>query len=288
MRSPRSSTVSTASRVVPGISLTISRSRPRSALTRLDLPTFGRPRIATRIASSGSEGRPAGASRSSSATIAVEQVAAARARAGPRSGSGRRARAGAARARAAPALGSSILFASTSTGLCDSRRICATSSSPGVTPARASTTKRTRSASSTASRACCAIARVSGVGSAMSTPPVSTSTKRLPVHSQTSSFRSRVTPGISCTTAARVSVSRLTSVDLPTFGKPTIATAPSSGGGGARLEQLGLVAHAESVTDAPSSRAGGTATRGRPASCRSRSQAQSRCSSASICADASR
>src|SRR5579859_6260279 len=66
----------------------------------------------------------------------------------------------------------------------------------------------------------------------MSTPPVSTSTKRFPVHSQTSSFRSRVTPGISCTTAARVSVSRLTSVDLPTFGKPTIATAPSSGGGG--------------------------------------------------------
>ena len=101
-----------------------------------------------------------------------------------------------------------------------------------VPPARASTTKSTRSASPTASRACCAIARVSGAGSAMSTPPVSTSTKRLPVHSQTSSFRSRVTPGLSCTTAARVSVSRLTSVDLPTLGKPMIATAPRSGGGG--------------------------------------------------------
>ena len=55
-----------------------------------------------------------------------------------------------------------------------------------------------------------------------------------------------------------------------------------------RFEELSLVAHAESVTGAPSSRPGGTATRGRPASCRSRSQAQSRYSSASICADASR
>ena len=188
--------------------------------------------------------------------------------------------------------GSSILFASTSTGLCDSRRIWATSSSPGVTPARASTTKSTRSASATASRACCAIARVSGVWSAMSTPPVSTSTKRLPVHSQTSSLRSRVTPGISWTTAARVSVSRLTSVDLPTFGKPTIATAPISGGGGgagsspASMSPTSVTAG--SVTGAASSRAGGTATRGRPASCRSRSQRQSRCSSPSICCDASR
>jgi GTPase SAR1 family protein len=36
----------------------ITRSRPRSLFTRLDLPTFGRPRIATRIASSGSSARP--------------------------------------------------------------------------------------------------------------------------------------------------------------------------------------------------------------------------------------
>src|SRR3954465_9137874 len=47
-----------ASRVVPGISDTITRSRPSSLFTRLDLPTFGRPRIATRIASSGSSGPP--------------------------------------------------------------------------------------------------------------------------------------------------------------------------------------------------------------------------------------
>ena len=62
----------------------------------------------------------------------------------------------------------------------------------------------------------------------MSTPPVSISRNRLPFHSHTSSLRSRVTPGVSCTTAARVPVSRLTSVDLPTFGKPTIATVPTS------------------------------------------------------------
>ena len=52
VRSPRWSTVSIASRVVPGTSETITRSSPSKALSRLDLPTFGRPRMATRIASS--------------------------------------------------------------------------------------------------------------------------------------------------------------------------------------------------------------------------------------------
>ena len=41
-------------------------------------------------------------------------------------------------------------------------------------------------------------------------------------------LRSRVTPGVSWTTAARDSVRRLTRVDLPTFGKPTIATVPAT------------------------------------------------------------
>src|SRR5207247_2191543 len=50
--SPRWSTVSIESRVVPGISETITRSWPSSLFTRLDLPTFGRPRIATRLVSS--------------------------------------------------------------------------------------------------------------------------------------------------------------------------------------------------------------------------------------------
>ena len=42
------------------------------------------------------------------------------------------------------------------------------------------------------------------------------------------SRRSRVSPGISDTSAARVAVSRLNSVDLPTLGRPTMAT---TGGG---------------------------------------------------------
>ena len=76
VRSPRSSTVSTASRVVPGISLTIRRSRPSSALTRLDFPTFGRPRIATRIASSDSDGTAGGSDALELGNDVVEQVAA--------------------------------------------------------------------------------------------------------------------------------------------------------------------------------------------------------------------
>ena len=73
--------------------------------------------------------------------------------------------------------GSSILLASTMHGLVrEARRIVASSSSPGVMPARASTTKSTRSASSTAARACCGdLAARTGPLPASSTPPVSTS-----------------------------------------------------------------------------------------------------------------
>ena len=44
--------VSTASRVVPGIGLTIARSFPRILFSRLDLPTFGFPTMAILIESS--------------------------------------------------------------------------------------------------------------------------------------------------------------------------------------------------------------------------------------------
>src|ERR1700710_2336311 len=40
-------------------------------------------------------------------------------------------------------------------------------------------------------------------------------------------MRSRVTPGTSCTTASRRPSTRLTRVDLPTLGRPTIATTGS-------------------------------------------------------------
>ena len=42
-----STTVSMASRVVPGMSCTMERSSPRSRLKRVDLPTLGRPMMAT-------------------------------------------------------------------------------------------------------------------------------------------------------------------------------------------------------------------------------------------------
>ena len=128
--------------------------RRASALSRLDLPTFGRPRIATRIASCAdlASGRCPGAAHDR-----VEQVAGAVAVHAPRAGPGRRARAGGTRARARPAAGSSILFASRTPACAARRRIAASSSSPGVIPARASTTNRTRSASAIAARACSAI-----------------------------------------------------------------------------------------------------------------------------------
>ena len=58
-------------------------------------------------------------------------------------------------------------------------------------------------------------------------------------------MRSRVTPGISCTTAFRDEVSRLISVDFPALGKPTTATVPAStcDSGSASPEDFGLVAH---------------------------------------------
>ncbi len=98
-------------------------------------------------------------------------------------------------------------------------------------PASRRRARRRRRARGRPPRSRCAPARRSSARShrleAMSTPPVSISRKRLPAHSQTSSLRSRVVPLVSWTTAARVEVSRLISVDLPTFGKPTIATVPS-------------------------------------------------------------
>src|SRR5215218_6576558 len=224
VRSPRWRTVSIASRVVPGTSETITRSSPSSAFSRLDLPTFGRPRTATRIASSPTSCGPLPGSIVTTASSRSPVPWPCWAESGTGSPSPSRWNSKAS----ASCRGSSILLASKSTGLRARRRIAASSSSPGVIPARASTTNRIRSASAIAACACSATERVMGVGSAMSTPPVSIRRKRRPFQSATTSLRSRVTPGVACTTASRDSVNRLTSVDLPTFGKPTTATVPAS------------------------------------------------------------
>ena len=44
---PSVTVCSTVSRVVPGMSVTITRSKPESALRRLDFPAFGLPRMVT-------------------------------------------------------------------------------------------------------------------------------------------------------------------------------------------------------------------------------------------------
>jgi hypothetical protein len=59
--------------------------------------------------------------------------------------------------------------------------------------------------------------------------PVSTTVKRRPSHSALYETRSRVTPGVSSTTASRRPMMRFTRADLPTFGRPTIASTGSAG-----------------------------------------------------------
>src|SRR3989442_1323652 len=61
---------------------------------------------------------------------------------------------------------------------------------------------------------------------APSSPPVSTSVNSRPRHSAVAYRRSRVVPGSSSTMATRSPTRRLKSVDLPTFGRPTMATRP--------------------------------------------------------------
>src|SRR2546425_2392759 len=68
---------------------------------------------------------------------------------------------------------------------------------------------------------------------ASSGPPVSTSVNSRPRHSAVAYSRSRVVPGSSSTMATRSPTRRLKSVDLPTFGRPTMATRP-------RLTELSL------------------------------------------------
>ena len=214
-RPSTSSSVSIASRVVPATSETITRSRPRNALTSEDLPTFGRPITASRTRSSSSSGPSSSAGSSStirSSRSPVPSPCAAETGIGSPSPSPWKSCA------SGMSRGESILFAASTTGTPPRRRMSAISSSPGRSPARASTTSIATWASASAARAWSWIETASGSSSSRSTPPVSISVNVRPFQSVSSSLRSRVMPGRSCTTASRDCVRRLTSEDLPTFG----------------------------------------------------------------------
>ena len=121
----------------------------------------------------------------------------------------------------------SALLATTSTGTFSRRNHCASWSSSSVRPDAASTTNTTRSAARTAASTW----RLTLASSTLppgSQPPVSTSRNGTPSHSASSSLRSRVTPGWSSTMAACLPITRLNSVLLPTFGRPTITTVGSA------------------------------------------------------------
>ena len=146
-----------------------------------------------------------------------------RGRGWPRPGSARRGRARTARRPSGSSRRSRPCWRRRPPGRSARRRISATSASPWRSPARASRTSATASASAIASRACAWTARESESLASRSTPPVSISSNRIPFHSHSSALRSRVTPASLWTTASRPPTRRLTSVDLPTLGKPTTA-----------------------------------------------------------------
>ena len=221
-RPSTSSSVSIASRVVPAISETITRSRPRKALTSEDLPTFGRPITASRTGASSSSSAACGSGSSSTTRSSRSPVprpwVAETASGSPRPSAWNSAASGSSASR-------STLLATTITGTPGALQHLRRSRRRRSAGRRGSRRRAaTRSASAIASRAWARTASASAPGASMSTPPVSTSSKVRPFHSHSSALRSRVTPASLWVTASRPPASRLASVDLPTLGKPTIAT----------------------------------------------------------------
>ena len=118
----------------------------------------------------------------------------------------------------------SALLAMTMIGLPARRTAAAKCRSAAVRPARASKTNRIASQSASAASVCARMRPASVAGSPSSRPAVSTMVKARSASRASPSRRSRVTPGSSSTSASLRPTSRLNSVDLPTFGRPMIAT----------------------------------------------------------------
>ena len=123
----------------------------------------------------------------------------------------------------APAL-PSALFEMRMTGLPARRTRSAKYLSSGVTPARASMTKRIASAAIIAFSVWARIRPSSVACAPSSKPAVSMILNRRSARRASPSRRSRVTPGRSSTKASFLPVRRLNSVDLPTLGRPIIAS----------------------------------------------------------------
>ncbi len=109
-------------------------------------------------------------------------------------------------------------------GLAGLRTRSAKARSTGVGPARASIRKSMASAAAIAASVCACMRPVRLAGAASSSPAVSIAVKVRSPSRARPSRRSRVTPGRSSTSARRLPTRRLNSVDLPTFGRPTMAT----------------------------------------------------------------
>ena len=118
----------------------------------------------------------------------------------------------------------SALLATRITRAARLRRSSASVRSTGVTPMRASIRNRHTSAASTARSVSARIRPGRLMSVASSSPAVSTTVKRSGPSRPSPSRRSRVTPGWSSTSASRRPTSRLNSVDLPTLGRPTMAS----------------------------------------------------------------
>ena len=144
-----STMVSTGSRVVPGTSCTIMRGSPRMALRIELLPTFGRPMMqkAGMRSSAGSSSVSTGSGRFSTSRSRKSPMLRPCSADTVATGPSPRPHSSCARI-SDSAL--SHLLATTMTGRCDRRRRSATSRSPAVAPAAASTTNRMMSASSMA------------------------------------------------------------------------------------------------------------------------------------------
>ena len=217
---------------MPGASATITRGRPRMAFTSDDLPTLGRPRMATRISSAVLQD-PLGADLVQPVDHLVEQItgaAAVQRRHGYRVAETEGVQ---LERRLLVSLSRRPCSPRRSTGRPDRRRIWAISSSPAARPARASITRSTRSASSTACRACsatCGLHRrdVAGIDAAGVDQD-----ERVPAPLAHDLVAVAGDPRRLVDDGRRLAVSRLISVDLPAFGKPTTAdhVEQRSGGG---------------------------------------------------------